>query len=57
MTTIASEANYVEWLEEVKREAGEDYAYMADWYSFRTAYEERMKPNEAVKDCKEWLEA
>lgn len=55
MTTIASEANFDQWLDQVKEQAGEDYYWMADWYSFLTAYEEGMKPSEAIKDAKEWL--
>ena len=57
MTTIASEENYSDWLADVKKQAGEYYEYYSEWYSFRAAYDERMKPSEAIADCKEWLES
>lgn len=55
MTTIASEANYAEWLKQVEDDP-RYYKEMADWYPFRMAYDQGMKPSKAVKDCKEWLE-
>lgn len=50
-------ASFEDWIERVKELAGEDYAYYADWYSFRTAYESGMTPEAAYKDCVEWMES
>ena len=49
-------ASFDEWLEAVKQSAGKDYDEFEMLYSFQTAYDEGMKPNEAVQDCREWLE-
>ena len=48
-------ANYDDWLDQVKEQVGDDFAYLADWYSFQTAWQYGMKPSEAIADAKEWL--
>jgi hypothetical protein len=51
-------APYEDWIEAVKgrcQDLDVEYAYLADQYSFISAFEDRMKPNEAVQDASEWV--
>ena len=48
--------DYVIWLVEIEQLTGDDFGMMAEVYSFEAAYEDRLTPVEAVKDCREWLE-
>ncbi len=50
-------ASFETWIEYVKFEAGINYDDFASVYSFLAAYEDGMKPSEAVADCRSWLEA
>lgn len=56
MTTIASEERYADWLAQCKELAGTRWDECSDWYSFRSAYEDDMTPEAAVKDCIDWLD-
>ncbi len=50
-------ANFDTWIEAVKDQAGDNYDDFASVYSFLQAYEDEMTPEEAVAECREWLEA
>ena len=49
-------ANYDDWLDQVKEQAGNDFDHLADWYSFREAWKDGIKPSEAIDDAKEWID-
>jgi hypothetical protein len=51
-------ANYEDWKSTVEDELkarGLDVAEANDWYSWCSAWEDGMKPNEAVKDYQDWM--
>ena len=53
-------ANYDDWklavLDQLEAR-GLDVAEANDWYSWPSAYEDGMKPNEAVSDYQEWMQS
>lgn len=51
--------NFTEWLSEVKelfQNEQHDYHEVAEHYSFKSAFQDQMSPEKAVKDAIEWLE-
>lgn len=48
---------FTQWLALAKIAAGDDWAEYNEAYSFEAAFEDGMTASEAVKDCKDWLEA
>ena len=45
------------WLAAVESIAGGRFPEFREWYSFETAYDGGMTPQEAEADCREWLDA
>jgi hypothetical protein len=46
---------YSEWLEEVKKLADDNYDYYSSHYSFLTAFDDGFTPEQAMRDCEEWI--
>lgn len=45
------------WMAEATKLAGDRWDEFHECYSFEAAYEDGMAPTEAVKDCRDWLDA
>jgi hypothetical protein len=52
---MAQHLSFEEWLKMVESLADEDFEYFTEWYSWKTAYDERLTPMQAYRDCKEWM--
>lgn len=51
-------ANFDNWIEQVKEQCVDfNFEYLSDWYSFRQAWADGMKPSEAIKDAVEWMDS
>lgn len=46
---------FEEWMKHIKNLCGEDFDHYSEWYSFKTAFESGMTPEQAYKDCAEWM--
>jgi len=45
-----------EYLDKCQELAGDDWAWYDEHYSFIDAQRDGLTPEQAIKDCKQWLE-